>query len=190
MYKNLNKHEFNYERLDSLAKDNPVIRDKQFNEMKNILRKAANLFDFVSETKIESIATRLIESGFGCYALDKAVNTIIDRCDKFPSYKGIKDIVSSYMPKEDAITSDSNSAEDNEYKKLKDKFINAYGQEKIEPFVRWWFEVCYCNLNQDLIETFKLSIALFEKPALFDWRDSGFKLDKDIIKNTFNKKKI
>lgn len=193
MYKTLNEHnnEVDYKRLDVIAPTNAVAKDRQYSEMVNLLRKCGNMFSFVSEAKIAQIAQMIQEKGFGCVGLEKAVDKIIETQEKFPPYKYVLELVRLNTPATKLKTSEYDlykDSEDKDLTKIKEKFIELLGEDKLALYVKWWLKNCYTDLDADMLVHYNIATSSFERPALFDWHDTGYTSKFNRIVDTFNKK--
>ena len=167
--------EIDYKQLDTLAKSNAVAKQKQLDYMKNELRKSGNFFDFVSESKVVSYADRLQAQGFGVYYLKIALDKIIAQEEKFPSYKALRDVIRASIPKGVSIAkSPEHIAEDKEFERLKDMYIDVLGEDKIAPFCEWWVRNVL-GMSKEELQNWGFDPTIFLRCALFDWRDANFK---------------
>lgn len=177
------------DKLDDLAASgNLNAQQMQLNEMKNVLRYIGNFFDFVNEAKIDSYSSKLIADGYGVFEVDKSSNTVINRCAKFPTYSELKSILATNKRQISNDNSDNALAsklELQEYESIKKDFIKMLGEDKLEAFVTWYIKNCY---DDSVLEYFGTQFMIFEKPALFDWKDANYKLN-DIVE-VFNMKNI
>jgi len=184
----LSDKDVDFAQIDKLAKTNFSIRDRQLSEMLNMVRKAGNMFSFVSEAKIRVVAERLQEQGFGCVALKPTIEKIINDFDKFPTYKEILTLIRHNQPKEAVkeVKSET-SLEDKRLIEVRKEFVEILGEDKIEDYVKWWIKNCF---GLTVYEEFIDKPMIFEKPALFDWKDTGQTNNFNRIIDTFNRKAL
>ena len=126
--------------LDELAKSNNLAKQKQYDTMTNILRKSGNLFSFVTEAKIVTIASMLQERGVGSAGLERAMRHVCSNYDKFPSFKQIVELSRSMTPKrlngEEEERKRALEKEDKELEKIEAKFIDILGEDKLDLYVK------------------------------------------------------
>lgn len=164
--------------LDKLALTNVVAKERQRSEMVNSLRKIAKLFSFVTDDKIEYICDRLQEQGFGFVECKDGFNSIPDKFDKFPAYKDIVSVISSYKKTKTISTSDDPIAKEHRDKRdaLKKMWLTKYTQDQLDKYVEWYYGA--------LVEIDKSQRGIFvsdlwEMSPLFDWYDNFYRVDKE-----------
>ena len=120
--------------------------------------------------------------------LEEAIDDMVSKFDTFPSIKAIKDFMRGYW-----ISSDKRIEErfkrDAEHKKLftaekvrhgrlRKIFVDKLGEEKLEPYIKFWCQMYFgSNFNKNVIKA-GLPIMLWEKCALFDWEKAKFDFNK------------
>lgn len=170
--KNLMNQEIDLKKLDELAKTNANAKQRQKDEMINILRKTSLMFPFVNEQKIQFIAERLIELGYGCASLKPTVDKILNEYESFPSFKVILDLIRHYKPKpEPTIKKENSKAEMENLKAIRAKFVAMLGEEKLEAFTKWWISEVY---GADFANFFKENWKLYQRVALIDWKKANY----------------
>jgi len=164
--------------LDKLALTNVVAKERQRSEMVNALRKIGKLFSFVTDDKIEYICDRLQEQGFGFVECKQGFNSIPDKFDKFPAYKDIVSVVSSYKKTETINTSDDPVARQHRLKRdgLKNMWLTKYTQEQLTNYVEWYY-ASLVGIDKEQRKIF--TSDLWEMSPLFDWHDNFYRLDKE-----------
>lgn len=198
MYSNRSKQAFESDidwiGIDSSAKNNAAIREKQLAEMINILRHTGAFFDFVNAAKVEAIATRLQSNKIGVVSLRKASERIIQAFDKFPSYKAIYELcrtirIDVYDPSLVAHK-ELMQKELKEEQEIRQRFYQVFGKENIKKFTTWWIKANY-SIEPNITESFISSYMAFTKCAMFDWKDAGYptKNFEEKMKQVFRSKK-
>lgn len=168
-----NKHDIDLKKLDlAAAQGNGMAIQKQLDEMKNILRIAGNMFDYVTDRKTDAYAENLIKQRKGVYPLSLAMDRVINTCTKFPSYSDILSLVNQFTPKSEVLDRKTMSAEDKKLESIRDEFIKLLGEDKLEPYVKWWYKSVY-DISKNEINALGFNHMIFERPALFDWKDAG-----------------
>lgn len=162
-------------KLDKLARTNPNAKQTQLELMFNAIRKSGNMFDYVTEAKVQAIAERLQYDNYGAYETELAMERIVKSCQKFPSYKEIREVANTYKPKKvEKGRSQKDKDEDKEYEKLRKQYIEVLGADKLEPFCLWWVKNVL-QMDARELESFGFNPIIFLRCALFDWRDANFK---------------
>jgi hypothetical protein len=184
--RNLN-HVEDVNALDQLAKTNYSAKEKQLSMMKNLLDELSGLIGGYNSSKIDAIAIKLQEQGYGCVQLQKACKIIPERLDRFPSFKDIKSVLKEFNNKEkEYIRDPQNQLDQDRYTGIKNLFLSKANQEKLTYYVAWWLKEVY-ELTPEYLPD-DISIISFEMPALFDWYDNFGAWDLERIKLTANKK--
>ena len=181
--------EIDIDQLDKLAKTNPMAKERQLSEMKNLLQNAAHLIGGYQSSKVDVICSQLQIDGFNLNQCKKAFDLLIDRFDKFPSYREIKQLIRQISePRQASEYRDLQSVKDeNKYNCLKKLFLEKADQSKLDSFVLWWLKETY-NLKKDEILKMGFNTSMFEMPALFDWHDAYYQWDLEKIKFASHKK--
>lgn len=184
--KELNE-QIDVEALDSLAKTNLMAKERQLSEMKNLLQEASGIIGGYNSSKIDAVCFRLQEEGYTLSICKKGFRALVDRFDKFPSYKDLKILLNEFRPKTEKQLEDPQAQSDRtKYYCIKNMFLTKASQEKLTLYVKWWLKEIYGLTEENLLSG--INLELFEMPALFDWYDSYFQWDLEKIKITANKK--
>jgi len=173
--------------LDQLASSNYNAKEKQLSMMKNLLDELSGLIGGYNSSKIDAIAIRLQEQGYGCKQLERACKIIPERLDRFPSFKDLKTILSEFKEKKEVELIDQQAIKDRErFNGIKNLFMSKCTKDQLDSYVKWWLINVY-ELTTDQVQAF-VSPNLFEMPALFDWYDNYCEWNLDRIKNVGLKK--
>lgn len=180
-------HAVDLDALDQLALNNFQAKEKQLSMMKNLLDELSGLIGGYNSSKIDFIATKLQEQGFGCKQLKKACEIIPERLDKFPSFKDLKSVLKESSQRKEEYKRDAQIDKDQKRcEMIKKLFLSKASQEKLTRYVEWWLKEVY-NLTKEKIPLDSV-YDLYEMPALFDWYDCFGEWNLEKIKSLANKK--
>ena len=167
-----------YANLDKLSLNNLNVREKKLSLFKKKVSHCGAFFPYTTKIKNDAIAELAIKEGFPTGAFLNALDRIIIDYDKFPSFKVVAEVTKSFSGK--GFKSEKESDRDIysrketiEYLKIKKEFISLLGADKLKPFTMWWLKKYFDGLTNDVLEKFNLSWELYERCALFDWKDTG-----------------
>jgi len=184
--KELNDH-IDVEALDALAKSNDMAKERQLSEMKNLLQEASGIIGGYNSSKIDAVCYRLQQEGFGLAQSKKAFRALVDRFDRFPSYRDIKALLNEFTVRVSTPITDPKTSEDYiKYICIKNMFLSKADEEKLTLYVKWWLKAIFGMTEEDLLRG--ISLNMFEMPALFDWYDTYFQWDLEKIKITAERK--
>ena len=143
----------------------------QLDHMKNSLREASGHFSFINESKIEHIAMRLQSKGIGAYATRRAVDTIIDARDSFPSFSGLLTLCRGYEKKEETVNQEDNSKENSKYEAGLQKYQEMFKDKDPDAIklTTYWIKQTYPHL----LESGLIPVEQYKRCAILDWVDSS-----------------
>jgi len=170
------------EDLDRAAKKNEMLKQKQLSEMVNTLRWCAGYFTYKqSDTKLNQIAERLQTYGFGWNDIKLASDKIIDNMSTFPSFSDILKVIKTVRPYQDEQKEKKDleekkifDMEQQRLEKIRSEFHRLLGEDKVEPYIKWWLKNVLELDSEAISGKFPVPIKAFELPAMFDWCDSFF----------------
>lgn len=181
--------QIDFKKIDEIASSNPMAKERQLSEMKNLLNNAASLIGGFNSSKTDAICSQLQIDGFGASDCKEVFKLMVDRFDKFPSYREIKALFRQVAAPIDAKPySDPQSEKDyKKYKALKNMFLTKFTQEQLDKFVQWWLKETQ-GIDLKTVVNMGFRSELWEMPVLFDWHDTFYQFDLERIKLTTSKK--
>jgi hypothetical protein len=175
--------------LDDLAITNPAAKERQLLEIKNSLSVALKIIGNITGDKVDFIAGRLQDKGYGFETCHKAFNDLPDHFDKIPSYREIEQFTRRYKKQTELIENIYQENPDQEkYQKIKKLFLSKASEKQLEQYVKWWLKDCV-GIESNTVKNF-MPIAAFEMPALFDWWDNFCQWDLEKIKRVYAMKDL
>lgn len=176
------------DKLDELAITTLLGKEKQKIYMLNLLKEVSNLIGGYKNNNLEAIVSKLQEQRITSKSLKIACDKIIDRFDKFPSYREIKQLCYINNPSMNIDNIDEQVKYDREkLSGIRKMFLKHGTQEQLNNFVKWWLKENFSLYGSESL--CPLDQNAFEMPALFDWYDTYYQWDLDKIKNICQKKK-
>lgn len=185
--------EENYDALDKGALTNGAIAEKKKGILQNKIRWASNFFSYVGEGKIQSIADLAMEKNFPTRAFVRAMEKMVDDYDKFPSFKVISELVRSHSGTQhtyDNTKDQERNKELAEFLEAKELFLKKVPEGKYEAYVKWWVKNTFPKLDKDMMSAFGINYMIFERCAVFDWKDTSEHGSFNEILVTAERKKI
>lgn len=174
--------------LDKLASTNLQAKERQKAYMINLLNNVADLIGGYKSNNIQPVVTKLQEKGISSHSLKLACEKIIDRFDRFPSFREIKSMCHECEVKqlEDDGTCTQAAFDRRKQEGLRKMFLLRATEEQLENYVKWWLKENF-NLHgkEAMIQA---DVKAFEMCALFDWHDSFYRFDLEAIKSICSKK--
>lgn len=177
--------------IDNLARSgNFAAIQRQRDAMIDLLGRTAQFFDYVDKNKTRSICEQLQKKGYGVSESWIAFDKIRDTCQRFPSFAEILSLMPKRLNKDPIAKAQHMTVmKDEEFleAQIEAKFIQLLGEDKLEPYCKWWLKECM-GLDNEQLSFWGMTFMVFKRCALIDWHDSFYTSDFSRIKNVVQEK--
>ena len=168
----------NYERFITAEQketlENNLKGDARECEIKEEIKKLMAIFyNSPNDYRAGQFAELIGKTSFTLKAIRKGVAHAKENATSMPSVAVLKEFIRQFDWQETDKKEESRKElemEDRRFEQIKNEFINIYGQEKLDGFVKWWLIKEYGESGAAFLAG---NEKLFLKSALFDLKKAG-----------------
>lgn len=151
--------------------------DKEYCEIKNIIREMAGVFGIKSEDRITAYADKL--TSYKPKIVGRACNSIVETEDRFPSIASLIENIRSLVGEKDHKREFADDAfgrkftqEQLRLDEINKQFEKISTPDVKEKYIKAWFIGVYGKKALDALGSMDMNVGVFEKPAMFDLADA------------------